>query len=215
MKKYLILFISVLSFLLLGSPVQAQKKRMMLFDQYGNGTILMKNGTKISVGLNYDTANKKMMYLQNDEEMILLNDNQVDTVYVSDKKFIWFNNIYLEAIELKEGDVFIDWSLKNAYQGNKGAYGQITQNKVETINTTYWTNDEYKIQKSEVIAQKNANEYWFFKNGKLVKCKDEKSLLKHFPDHKNEIKTFIKEKKIDFTAANDVLILLDYCLGIS
>ncbi|SEA23424.1 hypothetical protein SAMN05216365_12016 [Porphyromonadaceae bacterium NLAE-zl-C104] len=215
MKKYLILFISVLAFLSFSSPVQAQKKRMMLFNQYSNGTILMKNGTKISVGLNYDTANKKMMYLQNDEEMILLNDNQVDTVYVSGKKFIWLDNIYLEAIELQEGSVFIDWSLKNVYQGNKGAYGQITQNKVETINTAHWTNDEYKIQTAEVIAQKNANKYWFFKNGKLIKWKDEKSLLKHFPDHKDEIKTFIKEKKIDFKTVNDVLILLDYCLGIS
>lgn len=210
MKKTIFLFAFMTLFL--ATQLQAQKKRMMLFDEYLNGTVLMKNRAKTSAKLNYDTANKKMMYLQDDDEMILLNYNQVDTVYIADKKFIPLHTIYLEVVDTKNGEIFIDWLLKDKYRGNRGAYGQITQNKVETINTAHWTNNEYKIQTAEVVERENANVYWIYINDKPVKCRNEKDLLKYFPNKKEEMKAFAKKEKLNFKNSTDAIKIIDFCL---
>lgn len=209
--KNLILLLSVLT-LVFAPQLHAQKKRMMLFEEYLNGTVLMKNRAKTSVKLNYDTANKKMMYLQDGNEMILLNNNQVDTIYISDKKFIPLPAMYLEVVQTPKGEIFIDWTLKNKYRGNRGAYGQITQNKVETINTAHWTNEEYKIQSAEVFELENANQYWFYVNDKFAKCKTEKDLFKLFPKEKEEISTLINNEKLNFKNPVDAIKIITFCL---
>ncbi|HBF96166.1 MAG TPA: hypothetical protein DD786_08725 [Porphyromonadaceae bacterium] len=185
---------------------------MMLFDEYLNGIVLMKNKARTSAKLNYDTANKKMMYLQNNDEMILLNYNQVDTVYIADKKFIPLHTVYLEVVHTKNSEIFIDWVLKDKYRGNRGAYGQITQNKVETINTAHWTNNEYKIQTAEVFERENANAYWIYIDDKPVRCRNEKDLLKYFPNRKEEIKAFTKNEKLNFKNPADAIRIIGFCL---
>lgn len=215
MKKQFIFLISIIFLVSAAPTLSAQKKRMLLFSEYSNGTILMKSGSKIQVKLNYDTANKNMMYLQGSDEMILLNSHEADTVYINEEKFIPFNSRFVEVVELSNGNAFIDWSLKLGHRGNRGAYGQITQNKVETINTANWSNREYRPESAEVVELKNDNEYWFSKKGELVKFKNEKNLIKHFPGYRDEIKSYIKENKVDFKKVNDVLALLNYCLGLS
>ncbi len=172
----------------------------------------MKNKAKTLAKLNYDTANKKMMYLQDNDEMILLNYNQVDTVYIADKKFIPLPAMYLEVVQTPKGEIFIDWTLKNKYRGNRGAYGQITQNKVETINTAHWTNNEYKIQTAEVFERENANVYWIYIDDKPVRCRNEKDLLKYFPNRKEEIKVFVKNEKLNFKNPADAIKIIGFCL---
>lgn len=184
----------------------------MLFDEYLNGIVLMKNKAKTSAKLNYDTANKKMMYLQDNDEMILLNYNQVDTVYIADKRFIPLHTMYLEVVHTKNNEIFIDWVLKDRYRGNRGAYGQITQNKVETINTAHWTNNEYKIQTAEVLERENSNAYWIYMDDKPVRCRNEKDLLKCFPNKKEEIKAFVKNEKLNFKNPADAIRIIDFCL---
>ena len=187
----------------------------MLFDDYESGIVLMNNKSKISSKLNYDTANKKMMYMQDNQEMILVNTNQIDTVFIGERKFIPVQLFFLEVVETQHGNVLIDWSLKEKYKGSKGAYGQTTQNKVETINTSYWTNGEYKDQLSSVFERKSSNEYWFYINDKPIKCKSEKDLMKRFPNQKEKISTFIKENKINFKNTADAVKLVDYCLQLN
>lgn len=214
MKKKVVLLFFALS-ILFCSRSNAQTKRIMLFDDYEAGIVLMNNKSKIPSKLNYDTANKKMMYMQDNQEMILINANQVDTVFIAERKFIPIQLFFLEVVETQHGTVFINWSLKEKYKGNKGAYGQITQNKVETINTSFWTNGEYKNQPSSVLERENSNEYWFYINDKPIKCRNEKDLIKHFRNHKEEISIFIKKNKISFKNTPDAIKLVDYCLKLN
>lgn len=210
-KKQAILTLT-LAFLTLAPAANAQKKRMLLYNEYGRGIVLMKNGAEIQAELNYDTANKNMMYLQGGDEMILVNAHEVDTVYIGDGKFIPLNERFMEVVELANGKGFIDWALRLQHRGNRGAYGQITQNKVETINTAYWTHRKYKPETAEVLEMRNNNEYGFFRDGVPLQFKNEKELVRHFPNHGDAIRGFIKEKRVDFKKVNDVLEVLNYCL---
>lgn len=205
---FLLFWISLVNF----NHIQAQSKRIMLFEEYGDGKVILKNKQEVVTKLNYDTANKKMMYLKDGVPMILMNDEQVDSVYIDNRRFISLHGLYLEVVAIDTKEVFIDWSIKERYKGNRGAYGQVTQNKVESINTAYWTNSEYKKQLVEVRELENSNNYWFFINDKPIKCKSIKDLIKVFPDRKNDILAFVNEKGIDFKNASDAVELIGYCL---
>jgi hypothetical protein len=153
------------------------------------------------------------MYLQNGQEMILLNNTQVDTIYISNRKFVPYNRGYVEIVKTKNNNIIlINWNLKQKYRGNKGAYGQVTQNKVETLNTFYWTHDEYQNQSTEIVDLVNTNEYWFRVENEEKKCKNVKDLIRIFPEYKNNVLQYIKKNKIEFNNPSDAITLIDFCL---
>ena len=207
----------LLILLFLSSNLFAQKGNIYLLDNFIHGTVVMKNGAKVSASLNYDATNQKMVFIQNQEKLILTNLESIDTIYIKGRKFFPINDsFFLEIRSLKNGTIYINWILKNKYQGQRGAYGQISHaTNIETINTSHWTNNEYKNQSSEIYQLINDSEYWIFKSGKFIKCKNKKTLLKLFPKHTEKINEYIHKKNIDFTNTEQILQLLDYCLEIS
>ncbi|BEH00566.1 hypothetical protein [Bacteroides sedimenti] len=192
----------------------AQKKRIMLFDKYSQGTVKLFNMTRINAPLNYDASNKAMMYMDGENEMILMNKEQVDSILIGSHKFIYANGTYLECIALENGVVYIDWLLKDVNRGFKGVYGQVTQSKVESINTNYWQRGKYLNQSTEVYSRINENRYLFETKGKMVVCKSKKNLLNLFKEKKELINGYINKNNLDFTRVPDALNLIDYCLSL-
>ncbi|MCC8142727.1 MAG: hypothetical protein LIO97_01545, partial [Tannerellaceae bacterium] len=86
----------------------AQKKKVYLFDSFTNGKVLMKNKNTITAELNYDAANKKMIYKDNGEDMILVNTQVIDTVFVGTQKFIPAGRIFLEVVPASNGNIYIN-----------------------------------------------------------------------------------------------------------
>ena len=188
----------------------------MIFEDYSEGVVLMKNGSRVSAHLNYDAANRNMMYKDRDIEMILTGSAQIDTIYIGKYKFIPFGESYIEVIRLSNGLMGINWLLKNVSQGHIGAYGVTTQAKVETLNTVAW-NDYYGVnenQHTEVFKLANNNEYSIFRNGNPVTFKTKRNLLKLFPEEKSVIERFMKENKTDMKKTEDVINLINFCLGL-
>lgn len=199
----------------LGS-VNAQKKRQMLFENYGKGIVLMKNKSKTPAELNYDGGNQVMMFKNGEEEMILTNIPQVDTVYISGSKFIptGSKESFYELIQIPNGLIGINWLLKNASQGYKNAFGVTQQAKVETLNTSQLNNGIYENQYTEVYKLANQNEYCIIREGKPLKFKNKKTLLKLFPNKQTQIEEFVKLQKTDMNNPKDVIALVNYCLGL-
>lgn len=188
----------------------------MLFENYGKGIVLMKNKSKTPAELSYDGGNQVMMFKNGEEEMILTNISQIDTVYISDSKFIptGSKESFYELIQLPNGVIGINWLLKNTSQGYKNAFGVTQQAKVETLNTSQLNNGIYENQYTEVYKLDNQNEYCIFRNETPLKFKNKKSLLKLFPGKENLIENYIKEKKTDMKSPKDVITLVNYCLGL-
>lgn len=214
MRTYLL--ITILCCLAASENANAQKKRQMLFENYSKGIVLMKNKSKTPAELNYDGGNQVMMFKNGKEEMILTNIPQVDTVYISDSKFIptKSKDSFYELIQIPNGIIGINWLLKNASQGYKNAFGVTQQAKVETLNTSQLNNGIYENQYTEVYKLANQNEYCIFRDGKPLKFKNKKTLLKLFPDKQTQIEKFMKQQKTDMNNPKDVITLTNYCLGL-
>ena len=70
----------------------------------------------------------------------------------------------------------------------------------------------YKNENRDVIGTYNDNDYWFYLNDKFVKFKNEKSLLKLFPQKEEAIRNYIKEYKTGMKNPEQVIELMNYCL---
>ncbi|NCC09680.1 MAG: hypothetical protein EOM31_04105 [Bacteroidia bacterium] len=195
MKKRIIIF------LLLGIiaiRLCAQKPRVFLFKEFISGMVLMKNAAKVNALLNYDAANEQMLYVYNNQQMLLSGLEKIDTVYINNRLFIPMEDNFLEYMKGSLYPFFVKWSLGKQMRGRKGAYGQVTQGKVEMINTSYWTNGVYENQSLDVYNVINKSEYRFFINGKVYKFKNKKTFLKCFPEKKEEILHYIHNRHVDF-----------------
>lgn len=209
-------FIIILCCLAAISSANAQKKRQMLFENYSKGVVLMKNNSRTPAELNYDGGNQAMMFKNGTEEMLLTNISQIDTVYIGNSKFIpaGTKESFYEIIQIPNGTIGINWLLKNASQGYKNAFGVTQQAKVESLNTNQLNYGVYENQYTEVYKLANRNEYCIFRDGKPLKFKNKKTLLKLFPNKETQIDDFMKKQKTDMNAPKDVITLVNFCLGL-
>lgn len=196
--------------------IDAQTSPVYLLPDFVQGTVLMKNGERTTAMLNYDATNQRMVFKQEHELLILTNAELVDTIYLDNRKFFPIKKLlFLECVPCENGTIYINWSLQSKYLGQKGAYGQVSHSaNIETINTSYWTNHSYNRMSPDIHRIDNKNEYWLNLDGKFVNCKNKKTLLKLFPKHIAEIKEYMRKKKTNFSEVEQIVALLNYCIGL-
>ncbi|WP_278625596.1 hypothetical protein [Parabacteroides gordonii] len=213
MKKLITLIIVALFFI--SQAGYTQKKSIFLLGDFTQGIVLMKNGAKTNALLNYDASNRKMKFKQQEETMILTNTQEIDSIFIASHKFIPYNRSFLEVIEMPNGNLYINWSLRELYKGKPGAYGYANQSTTTTsINTSYYNKSYYKVENPDIMEQINGNDYWLFRNDKPVKFRNEKSLLKLFPSKEEMIKGYIKKHNVNMKNPQQVIELTDFCLGL-
>lgn len=218
MKAFLTFFI--LYFFSLSVSAQ-QFKRIFLFNDFVQAQIKFRNHSVSVVSLNYDASNKTMLFRQGEEMMEMTNPAQVDTVIIGKRKFVPVGRGFYEVVCRKEGVVYIDWLLKDVNIGSKGALGTVTQGSVKNLQMSdlglngtemYTPYERQKIGSTEVYRRKNDNTYYIKVEGKLEKVKSLKHLEKIFIGHKDEIRKFAKDHKIDMKDILDIFSILDYCM---
>lgn len=200
-----------------------QFSRIFLFDEFAKAQIKFRNRTQAAVSLNYDVANKKMLYTQGDDLMEVANIHTVDTIFVRGHKFIPVANVFYEVVPLKNGIVYIDWLIKDVNIGSKGALGAVTQGSVHNLQMSnlglnavemYTPYKQQELGSTDLYQRKSDNTYFIRRKNKFVKLKTLKQLKKAFPDNKDKIDAFAKENKIDMKETRDALLVINYCLGL-
>lgn len=220
--KTFVLFAYLCFFSFLSMSAQ-QFSRIFLFDEFAKAQIKFRNRTQAAVSLNYDVANKKMLYTQGDDLMEVANIHTVDTIFVRGHKFIPVANVFYEVVPLKNGIVYIDWLIKDVNIGSKGALGAVTQGSVHNLQMSnlglnavemYTPYKQQELGSTDLYQRKSDNTYFIRRKNKFVKLKTLKQLNKAFPESKDKINTFVKENDIDMKETRDALIIINYCLGL-
>lgn len=216
MKKFLsilVFFLCVYTFIN-GQDITEQK---YLFGDFTNGTVLMKNKTVVNTSLNYDWYSQEMNYYENGELMILQGLEMIDTVYIADRKFIPYNNLFLEVNPIKDGNLYIAWKNKVVNTGKEGPLGT----RSHTSNAQRL---DIETKRGEAPADRKAifefdyandNSYYIVVNKKMKQFDSEKTFLKLFTKEKTEIlRTYIKEQHLDMGKKSDVIRIVNYSIGL-
>lgn len=214
MKKlysFLLLFILVFN-------AGAQEKPLFIFEQFANAKIHFKNRSVTVAPMNYDAVNDKMYFKQNADLMELTNYAMIDSIVWAGKRtFVSYGNGFLEQVKMDNGTAFIRWRIKNVNVGSRGAFGTVTQGKVESISIRsmgVFSATDAESNSADVFQQKNSNEYFLSLNGKMNKITNLKHLYKLYPVHKDAIKQYVDSEHIKMEEPLLVLQLLNYCMGL-
>lgn len=210
------------SFLFFESPAFAQKS-VFLFEQFTNAKIKMKPRGVTVAKANYDAGNKRLMYQDGKDMMELTNTLNVDTVYFGERKLIPASKGFYEVVKLENGSVLIDWYLRDVEIGKKGALGSTTSASVHPLQMSDFGNSTetytaYKHQdgtENNVYRRRNDNSYIITVKNKIIKIKSFKQVLNAFQEHQQVIKEYIDKNNLEMRNVEDVLQLLNYCMGLS
>lgn len=204
----------------------AQTRRVFLFEKFTPAKVRLKSKGVVSYIMNYDSCNGKMMFLEGEDMMELTNVATVDTISWGERKFVPFKNKFAEVVQMPAGKVFVDWVIRDVVVGKKGALGRQTGGSVHNLRMHEFSEpgvipgvDRYTPYESDGSAndiwkRSNNNNYYIFVNGQLLKITNEKSLIKAFPAHADEIRQYKQSHDIDYKDALSALEIINYAMGL-
>ena len=220
--------------LVLCTTAVAQQSRKYFFADFVKAKVLDKYGVSAIVMANYDVVNQKLMYMQNGQLMEAVNLDVIDSIYMGGSVWTYHNKQLCEVLQRQNGNrVLVGWHITKVHQGYKGAYGTTSQapaKKLELADNFGMGNlsdaggmyngssgvnqDKSTGLNLDVWKDKNQSTYYFNKGGREYALKGMKSVYKAFPEHKEQIKQYARENKVDMTTASGALQLIDYLMSL-
>lgn len=191
----------------------ASFKKLMLNDQFAEGTVLMKSGGVEDAVLNYDTDNQNIVFLKDGKYMFLAGTELIDTVYIANKKFIPVKDKMYEVVVNGEVALLIEYNNKKHPVQATTDYNGSSKKELSRVSNTVTDTYTNKLYKSDydVLVVKS---YWIKKDNSLYKANSAKQFAKPFSSKmQNLIDQFVEINQINFNDEKDLIKLVDYCNG--
>src|SRR5262245_48870368 len=126
MKKIItiILFTFLLSDLSAQQDQHVKQLTQYLFTDFSQGSVLQKSGTVIKTLLNYNTLTQEMIFRQNNQQLALADVQNIDTVFLSQKKFIPVNNAFYVVATDTKVPLLIQYEADVVQPGSETGFGK-------------------------------------------------------------------------------------------
>lgn len=186
-----------------------------LFPDFSVAQVAMKTGKDIFLLLNYSVVLEKMIFLQKGQAYEMLYYDNVDTVYLQDKKFVPYNKIFLEVAFEGKIPLFIRHTARLLGPSRPGPYGS----KSEVSSSTYMNylvtqGEPFRMKDIEELNLKYDNLYLIKINNDYKGFASAGQFLKLFPLQKASINQFIRKNRIKFDKPEDVVKVVKFCNGL-
>jgi hypothetical protein len=188
-----------------GTSVKAQgnsddKLPQFLFSSFSKGLLVMKDGRKMYATLNYSMVDQEMVFEQTGQYLVVDKPEEIDTVVLQNRKFVYFNNTFLEVVSSgKDISIFIQQSAKYTPAAKNTAYGMTTHDtRPETVSVVRGAGNQFRNLDvpEDMVVTKNPV-YLARINGEMNKFQNQNQFVKLFPGSETLIKDYIKKAKID------------------
>ena len=215
MKKLFSMLLVVLGTLSAGA-----QSPIYLFPEFTPGSVAMRNNSVVKTDFNLDILHDKLRYMDGDKVMELDDLSNVASLHIGDRTFVPVGRFLYEIIDIEgnDGNLLVKWHQRKNPLGKKGAYGQVTH-AASTISI-----DPGAVAPSapvlssrgpeEVFDMVYDNSYIYVRLGKQYRFSDKKSLLKIFPEHKEEIASFIDRERLSFLRPEDVFRAVSFAASL-
>ena len=213
-NKYLLLSL-FFSLFFVSLELQAQEDNVYIFDEFKNGKAVYKKGAVVYAKLNYDPLNQRMLFLSPSDNTLLeiVNPSDISYINIEGRMFEQIKgNLFYERINYNNFIFYIQWRYKAVSEGKPSGYG--TTSTTSAITSVSVINKEGRtipLNVSEKFNYKPDNFYYIKINNTQKRFSSPDSLAKLFKVHKEEIKKYIKENKLDFDNPEDIKSAVEYC----
>lgn len=184
-------------------------RQLLLFPEFAAGKVRMKNGTIENAPLNYNLDKQNIVFIQNNQYLLLEALETVDTIYLQGRTFVPVGTKVCELLA-SEGA----YHLLATYTGkvvpltatvDHGGTVQKANNEVSNTVTGVYVGRNYK-SRTQVQAMPR---YWLAYKGKLSEMDSKKQLLKALrPEVRSRVAQYLEQHNVNFTHPADMAALL-------
>jgi hypothetical protein len=142
----------------------------------------------------------------------MINTENIDTVYLQNKKFIPSDQNFVEVILSGEIPFFIQNKADIILPGKPAGYGGTSQTSATvSVSQLHTQAGTFNLKLPDDYTVKPYTINWVFINGKMRSFLNDRQFLKIFSDKQSEIRQFIKANKIKFEKREDLIRLIIFC----
>ena len=189
-------------FLFLSQAQNSSKKAShYVLKDFTEGTMLMKDGSKLTKTLNYNALSENFAFKE-DEAILAISKSdidRIDTVYVSNRKFFRKDGVFLELLLKSDVELFLEHkcNLESSTAASSGYGGTSQTTSGRTVSSIDNRGNLYELELPEMYKAKPYKRYWINKDGVTTKFKTLGQLKKLYKDQKKTIKTYRKSHNVD------------------
>jgi len=208
-----VFFLLILSLLVSVGYSQEKQKNIThyLFPEFARGVVLMKTGVKNEALLNYNSLTEEMIFENNGVKLALTLLENIDTIFVKDRRFFLLNGKFVELLYHSKCDLYAEYRCSVNDPGKPSGYGSSSQLGAATTYSSYFSgNRVYEMTLPESVETTPFTIYWLKKDGVLIKFYSLKQLLKEFPEKSSLYKKFMKEKDISYDDPDGLIRLVKF-----
>jgi hypothetical protein len=208
-----IIFFSVLIFPFISQAqfvTDSSRNKTFLYKDFKDGYVLMKSGVVEEAPLNYNSEDQSIYFIKDGKKMLLTGLEEIDTIYLHNKKFVPVKSNVFEVITDSTGTfVFISYSNKIkplVATADQGGSAKKSSNQVSNTVTSVYVNGV----KQNYVAVEIGKHYWIIRKKKMYKADNITQVKKILPERSKEIEKFITDNAISFVSDADLLKLADF-----
>jgi len=189
--------------------------KTFLYKDFKDGYVLMKSGVVEEAPLNYNSEDQGIYFIRNGKQMILTGLEEIDTIYLQNKKFVPLKSALFEVItDSTETFAFISYSNKIkplVATADQGGSSKKSSNQVSNTVTSVYVNGVNQNH----VAVEISKHYWIIRKKKIHRADNITQVKKIFPDRSREIEKFITDNNISFVSDADILKLARFIQNLS
>jgi hypothetical protein len=213
LKKYILIIAT--AFICCNVFAQADRNvkqlSQYLFPDFAEGSVLQKSGTVTKAMLNYNTLTQEMIFKQGDQNLALDDPHSVDTVYLSNKKFIPVNDVFYEVAVNAPVGLYIQHQSDIISSGTETGFGKTQSSAATGLTDLKSSGKAYSLSLTNEYSIKNKTVYLLKKNGNFIVVNNLKDVKKVFAGKENLIDDYAKKSKTGFKKEDDVIKLVEFC----
>ena len=189
--------------------LQTVKLVQYVLDQFTPGTVKMKSGETSKQNLNYNIITNEMVFEEKGKFAAIANPENVDTVYIGDRKFIPLNNKFYEVLVNGTMPLLEEFTASVIEPGTSIGYGSTTESgAASSYQSLIRDGGAYGLKLPDGFKVNTKQAFFILQNGKLERVGSEKQLIKIFPDKKDAIKDLVKKNNTNFSDREDITALI-------
>lgn len=210
MKKVFLLLIVFA--LVKTSFAQEVDPALFLFDDYTEGTVLMKNGAKSKGKLNFYLPKGQFFYIDDQDGntiKALANSEDVYLIEIGTRRFFPSEDGGLEILSPDPAFYVRHCITFQQKEKEVGFGGSSTLGQVKTFSANS-AGDAFTSIPIDIKPGNRYNIYWVEVKGKQKEVRNMKQFIKIFSKNKGELQEYIDAKNVDFNDAQAMLALFRY-----
>ncbi len=185
---------------------------LFLFDDYTEGTVLMKNGAKSKGKLNFYLPKGEFFYIDDQDGnkvKALANSDDVYLIEIGSRRFFPSEHGGLEILSPDPAFYVRHCITFQQKEKTVGFGGTSTLGQVKTYSGNS-AGDAFTSIPIDIKPGNRYNIYWVEQKGKQKEVRNMKQFIKLFSKQKAQLQEYIDAKNVDFNDATAMLALFRY-----